>query len=389
MSDDTNKEVAINPEVGIQDNFKIETKPVEVKQPEVVETASTDVESTTPETVNEEVPNNEAQVAVEETKIEESGVDTPVSEVTTEEGASEANVVSETVIAADVNAEVKEEVVAVGTIDEVSVTVDSEAFNTLNENEISDKSVFKNPTTNTDATIMKEGMDKQPEKKGFPFFMVFIFALVVFAAFFIDDISIWIKEYRESKNKQPNIEEKEESKDKENDKTPQARLLTLSEIDEAMNNSSLLLAFETEKNVEVTSVLDANKLTYTTTNYIDLAGSSFKVEYTFENNMLVAVVDSANNDFGREMSIILVKEIAKKTKLSQKVTSEVLSATLEVIQKSVAKGNKVTLVGFGTFSAKKRAAREGINPLTKEPLKIPAKTVASFKAGSKLKDALN
>ena len=47
------------------------------------------------------------------------------------------------------------------------------------------------------------------------------------------------------------------------------------------------------------------------------------------------------------------------------------------------------LVGFGTFSAKKRAAREGINPLTKEAIKIPAKTVASFKAGSKLKDALN
>ena len=55
----------------------------------------------------------------------------------------------------------------------------------------------------------------------------------------------------------------------------------------------------------------------------------------------------------------------------------------------VKKGDKVAWVGFGTFSAKKRAAREGINPLTKEPLKIPAKTVASFKAGSKLKDALN
>ena len=53
------------------------------------------------------------------------------------------------------------------------------------------------------------------------------------------------------------------------------------------------------------------------------------------------------------------------------------------------KEGKVALVGFGTFSAKKRAAREGINPLTKETIKIPAKTVASFKAGSKLKDALN
>ena len=62
---------------------------------------------------------------------------------------------------------------------------------------------------------------------------------------------------------------------------------------------------------------------------------------------------------------------------------------VELIQKTVAKGKKVTLVGFGTFAAKKRDARDGINPLTKEPLHIPAKTVASFKAGSKLKDALN
>ena len=59
------------------------------------------------------------------------------------------------------------------------------------------------------------------------------------------------------------------------------------------------------------------------------------------------------------------------------------------IQTGLKKEGKVALVGFGTFSAKKRAAREGINPLTKQPLKIAAKTVASFKAGSKLKDALN
>ena len=50
---------------------------------------------------------------------------------------------------------------------------------------------------------------------------------------------------------------------------------------------------------------------------------------------------------------------------------------------------EVALVGFGTFTAKKRAAREGINPLTKKAIKIPAKVVAGFKAGSKLKDALN
>ena len=50
---------------------------------------------------------------------------------------------------------------------------------------------------------------------------------------------------------------------------------------------------------------------------------------------------------------------------------------------------KVALVGFGTFEPRKRAARNGRNPQTGKEIKIPAKTVASFKAGSKLKDALN
>ena len=66
-----------------------------------------------------------------------------------------------------------------------------------------------------------------------------------------------------------------------------------------------------------------------------------------------------------------------------------LDAVLEGITEGLKNEGKVALVGFGTFSAKERAAREGINPLTKEAIKIPAKTVASFKAGSKLKDAIN
>ena len=82
----------------------------------------------------------------------------------------------------------------------------------------------------------------------------------------------------------------------------------------------------------------------------------------------------------------LVKEISKKTKLSQKVSSEVLSATLEVIQKTVAKGKKVTLVGFGTWEARKRAARTGRNPQTGKSLKIAAKTVPAFSAGNNFKE---
>ena len=82
----------------------------------------------------------------------------------------------------------------------------------------------------------------------------------------------------------------------------------------------------------------------------------------------------------------LVKEISKKTKLSQKVSSDVLSATLEIIQKTVAKGKKVTLVGFGTWEARKRAARVGRNPQTGKELKIAAKTVPAFSAGKNFKE---
>lgn len=85
----------------------------------------------------------------------------------------------------------------------------------------------------------------------------------------------------------------------------------------------------------------------------------------------------------------LVEFIANKAGLSKADANRALDACLEGIVSGLKKDGKVALVGFGTFSAKERAAREGINPLTKEPLKIPAKTVASFKAGSKLKDALN
>lgn len=82
----------------------------------------------------------------------------------------------------------------------------------------------------------------------------------------------------------------------------------------------------------------------------------------------------------------LVKEVSKKAKVSQKATTDVVAAILETIEKSVAKGKKVTLVGFGTFEARKRAARTGRNPQTGAELKIVAKTVPAFTAGKKFKD---
>ncbi len=81
--------------------------------------------------------------------------------------------------------------------------------------------------------------------------------------------------------------------------------------------------------------------------------------------------------------------VAAKAGLTKADAGRAVDAVLEGIEAGLKKEGKVTLVGFGTFAAKKRAARNGINPLTKQPLSIPEKTVVSFKAGSKLKDSVN
>lgn len=85
----------------------------------------------------------------------------------------------------------------------------------------------------------------------------------------------------------------------------------------------------------------------------------------------------------------LVEFVAAKAGLTKADAGRALEATIEGVTTGLKKSGKVTLVGFGVFSAKQRAARNGINPLTGKPLKIPAKIAATFKAGSKLKAALN
>ncbi|MCX4275409.1 MAG: HU family DNA-binding protein [Candidatus Gastranaerophilales bacterium] len=82
----------------------------------------------------------------------------------------------------------------------------------------------------------------------------------------------------------------------------------------------------------------------------------------------------------------LVKEVSAQAKLSQKQTTEVIAALLDTVEKTVAKGKKVTLVGFGTFESRKRAARVGRNPQTGKEIKIAAKTVPAFSAGKKFKE---
>ena len=85
----------------------------------------------------------------------------------------------------------------------------------------------------------------------------------------------------------------------------------------------------------------------------------------------------------------LVAEIAKSAKVSKKDAAAVLTATIETIEKTVKKGDKVTLVGFGTFERRQRAARTGRNPQTGKEIKIAAKKVPAFSAGKKFKELVN
>ncbi|HIK17813.1 MAG TPA: HU family DNA-binding protein [Leptolyngbyaceae cyanobacterium M33_DOE_097] len=82
----------------------------------------------------------------------------------------------------------------------------------------------------------------------------------------------------------------------------------------------------------------------------------------------------------------LVDKIAEKANVTKKDADSVLSAMLESIVDAVASGDKVTLVGFGTFEARDRQAREGRNPSTGKPIKIPATRVPAFSAGKLFKE---
>ncbi len=84
----------------------------------------------------------------------------------------------------------------------------------------------------------------------------------------------------------------------------------------------------------------------------------------------------------------LVASVAEKAGLSKKDAEKAVAAILESVVAAVAKGEAVQLVGFGTFEARKREARTGLNPQTKETIKIPATTVPAFKAGKAFKDAV-
>ena len=85
----------------------------------------------------------------------------------------------------------------------------------------------------------------------------------------------------------------------------------------------------------------------------------------------------------------LVAAMAAKTGDTKKSAEETLNAFVDVVTEALVKGEKVQLVGFGSFEVRKRAARKGRNPQTKEEIKIPASKAPVFKAGKQLKELVN
>ncbi|RMF13552.1 MAG: DNA-binding protein HU-beta [Gammaproteobacteria bacterium] len=85
----------------------------------------------------------------------------------------------------------------------------------------------------------------------------------------------------------------------------------------------------------------------------------------------------------------LIDAIAASADISKAAAGRALDAALESITDALKKGDQVTLIGFGTFQVKERAARTGRNPQTGETINIPAAKVPGFKAGKALKDAVN
>lgn len=78
----------------------------------------------------------------------------------------------------------------------------------------------------------------------------------------------------------------------------------------------------------------------------------------------------------------LIKKISDAAGLSQADAKKALDATLDAIKEGLVAGDKIQLVGFGTFAVSERAARKGVNPATKATIDIPAKKIAKFKAGA-------
>lgn len=85
----------------------------------------------------------------------------------------------------------------------------------------------------------------------------------------------------------------------------------------------------------------------------------------------------------------LIDSVAEKTGLTKKDSERAINAVFESIEDALSTGDKVSLVGFGTFEVRERGQREGRNPRTGDPITIPARAVPTFKPGKTLRDSVN
>lgn len=85
----------------------------------------------------------------------------------------------------------------------------------------------------------------------------------------------------------------------------------------------------------------------------------------------------------------IIAKVAEESKLTKKAAEAALDAFVATVEDALKAGEKVQLVGFGTFEVRQRAARKGLNPQTKEQIKIPASKAPVFKAGKALKELVN
>ncbi len=85
----------------------------------------------------------------------------------------------------------------------------------------------------------------------------------------------------------------------------------------------------------------------------------------------------------------LINQIAESADISKKAASDALQAFMAAVTETLKKGNKLSLIGFGSFSVNERPARTCRNPQAGKPMEVPAKKVVRFKVGSKLSDAVN
>lgn len=85
----------------------------------------------------------------------------------------------------------------------------------------------------------------------------------------------------------------------------------------------------------------------------------------------------------------LINAVAEKSELTKKDAEKAINAVVASITDALTSGDKVQIVGFGTFEVRERSAKEAINPRTKEKIKVPAKKAPAFKAGKALKDAVD